>query len=656
MPEPTALEQSLLELINRARTDPGGEFDRLILDAATRTTLDPDATAAIRSREVNMTVLEAQLAALDPVPPLAWNDLLSQAAEVQTDHQIAIDDQGHAGPGGSRAVDRVIAAGYDWTGVSENVYASGRGDAHIHAAFFIDWSRTTETGIQDPPGHRDAIMNDRRVELGISVKPAGDSEEIGPLVVTQVFGNRADYAPQLLGVVIEDADGDDVYDIGEGLGGVTVTAAGAVGEFTTTTRAAGGYQMPLPEGDYTVTFAGGALAAEIVETVTMDAANTKLDGIAEAPAPDVRTVGYAEGRTDAVLSVSFTGGTLTLSGADAAAFVLDGTALRFAATPDFEAPEDTDGDNVYDVEIRGPEVAVDATITVTDVEETPPAPSGVRRIGTEVADILDGTDGDDTLAGRGGNDSLLGRGGDDEIAAADGNDTVIAGAGADNVGGGFGDDSLLGGTGNDTIGAGRGEDFVNGEAGDDIVNGGQGNDTIFGGAGNDTSGAGFNDDIVSGGFGDDSLGGGTGQDVIAAHDGDDAVGGGEGDDSIDGGSGDDFLAGGGRDDTIFGQAGADSINGGAGNDILSGGTGADIFIWNDLISGEADIVTDFEPGLDRLRLTGIDNAPGSGLVGKVAALTPTDTVEGAILSYDGQLILLENVRVADLTLDDFLFI
>ena len=59
---------------------------------------------------------------------------------------------------------------------------------------------------------------------------------------------------------------------------------------------------------------------------------------------------------------------------------------------------------------------------------------------------------------------------------------------------------------------------------------------------------------------------------------------------------------------------------------------------------------------DQLRLTGIDNAPGSDLAGKVAALTPAGTADGTVLSYYGQSILLEDVRATDLTLDNFLFI
>lgn len=73
------------------------------------------------------------------------------------------------------------------------------------------------------------------------------------------------------------------------------------------------------------------------------------------------------------LSYAITGG------ADAALFTLDVAtgALAFAAAPDFEAPSDADGDNVYEVEITATD-GVDAVsqtlqVTVTDTNEAPTA-------------------------------------------------------------------------------------------------------------------------------------------------------------------------------------------------------------------------------------------------------------------------------------------
>lgn len=280
--------------------------------------------------------------------------------------------------------------------------------------------------------------------------------------------------------------------------------------------------------------------------------------------------------------------------------------------------------------------------------------------GGDGPDLLIGTPNDDTIAGAGGDDTLNGRGGNDNIAASDGNDLVDGGAGNDSIGGGLGNDSILGGAGNDVIGAGQGNDEAIGGTGDDIVNGGPGDDMLAGGTGDDTMGASFGNDLVEGGDGDDSLGGGTGRDTLLGQGGDDALGAGEGNDSVDGGAGNDFLAGGGRNDVVLGGTGDDTINGGAGNDTMDGGTGADVFVFNDFVDGEQDIILGFEDGSDSFRMTGIVNAPGTGLQGRVDALNITDIVldgeAGVSMTYEGHTILITGVAAADLGVDDFSFV
>ncbi|MFP3787264.1 hypothetical protein, partial [Burkholderia sp. SIMBA_024] len=67
--------------------------------------------------------------------------------------------------------------------------------------------------------------------------------------------------PFLTGVVYDDnlVTDDDFYTVGEGIGGVTVTAVdttNASNTFTTSTLTAGGYHMELPSGTYNITFSG----------------------------------------------------------------------------------------------------------------------------------------------------------------------------------------------------------------------------------------------------------------------------------------------------------------------------------------------------------------------------------------------------------------
>lgn len=287
----------MLELLNRARLNPTGEFDALIADASTGTAIQDNITNAMTYFGVDLVSFQAQLAGLSPVAPLAWHDALASAADAHSQLMIAYDEQSHQLAGEDSLGIRIVTAGYDnWRAVSENVFAYTEDAVYGHAGFFIDWGYDDEDfsgstlvadwqsvgdGIQDPAGHRINMLSSALTEVGISAIAETDpTTSVGPYVVTQDFGNRFDYAAQLLGVVIEDADGDRFYDMGEGLGGVKVTATGSAGTFAATAWGAGGYQMELPEGSYTVTFSGGALIGTATYSVTMGTENAKLDGFA----------------------------------------------------------------------------------------------------------------------------------------------------------------------------------------------------------------------------------------------------------------------------------------------------------------------------------------------------------------------------------------
>ncbi len=83
--------------------------------------------------------------------------------------------------------------------------------------------------------------------------------------------------------------------------------------------------------------------------------------------------------------------------------------------------------------------------------------------------------------------------------------------------------------------------------------------------------------------------------------------------------GNDSLIGGWGRDTLYGGSGNDRIDGGGGQDRLIGGTGSDIFVFSATSDSSAfsafslpDVITDFEPGIDRIDLSAIDAASGGG--------------------------------------------
>ena len=78
-----------------------------------------------------------------------------------------------------------------------------------------------------------------------------------------------------------------------------------------------------------------------------------------------------------------------------------------------------------------------------------------------------------------------------------------------------------------------------------------------------------------------------------------------GHDILYGQGGDDMLCGGDGSDRLYGGAGKDVLIGGAGSDLLSGGSDADWFVFYPTIAGEIDVVTDFDPALDSVYLSGL---------------------------------------------------
>ncbi len=88
---------------------------------------------------------------------------------------------------------------------------------------------------------------------------------------------------------------------------------------------------------------------------------------------------------------------------------------------------------------------------------------------------------------------------------------------------------------------------------------------------------------------------------------------------------DDQVIGSVAGETLFGLAGDDILVDGHGIDTLSGGPGADLFVFT--ADGQADMITDFELGVDRLDLSAFD------FLYDVSQLSVAPTATGATLSF-----------------------
>ncbi len=591
--EPSSFEQLMVELINRARSDPQGELDHLILQDTPAVGAESGITAALRFFGVDIDLLRSQLDGVQAVAPLAWNEALGVSSHTHSQLMIDFDTQSHFLPGEPGLGARITQAGYQsFQSVAENIFAFTESPVHGHAGFYIDWG-VGPGGIQNPAGHRLAILDPDYDEIGIgAIAENNPNTDVGPFVVTQHFGTRFGISPMLTGVVIDDFDNDDFYDIGEGLGNVEVTASGTQGTFSTVTYGSGGYSLALPNGTYTVTFTGEDLGGDVVRSVTISGENVKLD----AEVDDVQApLGAISGGVTADSIIGTNGNdTIFGFGGDDRIFGKDGAD-----------------------DLRG----------------------GANN------DMLAGQAGDDSLRGESGNDRVFGGDGNDVVFGGSGNDYVRGDAGNDEVHGGIGDDEVIGSFGNDRVFGDAGNDLVSGEEGNDRVHGGAGDDKVFGGTGDDYGEGNDGNDVLGGSRGLDRLFGGNGNDVLAGQHDADFLAGGAGDDRMFGGGDNDILIGSGGNDLLVAGAGDDRLEGGRGNDVLSGGDGADAFIYNLGV----DRINDFQNDVDEIVLVGFNFANAT------AALNVASQ-SGANVVFNfggGNVLTVRNTTEADL-LDDLL--
>ncbi len=279
--DPTPQEQFNLELINRSRANPPAEGVRL------RDTSDPDVKASYAYFQVDTSLMATEFAAIAPAPPLSMNGSLMAAARAHSQDMLSNQFQGHNGSDGSTVGDRIATPGKYWLAFAENVYAYSRSVFYGHAGFEVDWG-TGLGGMQTPPGHRLNLHNSAYREIGIGIIQ-GSNGNFGPQVVTQDLATDLSPAPFITGAAYVDSNQNEFYDIGEGLGGITVTVSGS--NFSAVTASAGGYSVPVPgDGTYTVNFSGPGFLPQQKTVTVVGQTNVKVDYLAQAgsaPTPAV---------------------------------------------------------------------------------------------------------------------------------------------------------------------------------------------------------------------------------------------------------------------------------------------------------------------------------------------------------------------------------
>ncbi len=307
----------------------------------------------------------------------------------------------------------------------------------------------------------------------------------------------------------------------------------------------------------------------------------------------------------------------------------------------------------------------------------------VTRVGSAAAQTISGGFGDDVLSGLGGADILYGHEGNDQLNGGSGDDVMVGGAGDDlYIVSSPGDVVLeLANEGRDTVQTSismtlaptlenlvmfgvaaidaTGNRFGNtmtgnsasntliGLDGADRLDGKGGADTMIGGKGNEIY---YVDDpgdrvIELANEGIDLVRSTLAIDLTTMPNVENATVTSAADVAITGSDGDNVLTGGNGANLIDGGAGNDTIRGNFGADTLIGGSGADTFVWigiNESRLSAPDLVADFESGIDRLDLRGIDARASVAGNQDFVLDTDGDFAEGEIRLVDhGTFLMLE---------------
>jgi hypothetical protein len=232
--DPTALEQTLLELINAARTNPAAEGR--FLDGITT----PYAVQARVDSPSYFTNLPGEFSAYPAAPPLAFHPILTATARAHSRDMVSKGYFAHASLDGMTPADRILKAGYDYDFAGENISGMGVTNAadalECHYGLMID-----NNNIEDATshlGHRLNILDKDFAEIGIGYsgsRSGGDA--------TEDFGTPSNPAAYLVGVAFNDLNTNGTYDPGEGKSNVQVMPD--LGNRYAVTSASGGFAIPL---------------------------------------------------------------------------------------------------------------------------------------------------------------------------------------------------------------------------------------------------------------------------------------------------------------------------------------------------------------------------------------------------------------------------
>lgn len=271
---PTNYEQLLLELVNKARSNPAAEAARLKMG-------------------LNDNLSEDRKITPTPKQPLPFHSALINASRAHSKWMVDNDIFSHTGQGNTDGGARMKKFGFVFSGNfawGENI----SGVWEPEAFDLVKMTHDTHDGLFRSPTHRPNICGEQFAEIGIGLHTGDFQGNSKSMMGTQNFAASSKFLPDpwVLGVVFQDTDKDGTYDAGEGVSGVTVTLAD--GSWDAVTSSSGGYALPCGgSGSLDVTFSGGPLSQAVVRTINRQGKNIKVD-LALAPAPASPEIAVAQ--------------------------------------------------------------------------------------------------------------------------------------------------------------------------------------------------------------------------------------------------------------------------------------------------------------------------------------------------------------------------
>ncbi|MEY2911046.1 MAG: Leukotoxin [Cyanobacteriota bacterium] len=344
-------------------------------------------------------------------------------------------------------------------------------------------------------------------------------------------------------------------------------------------------------------------------------------------------------------------------GADQSLFHVDANSgiLSFKTAPNFEAPNDTDNNNVYIVQVaandgKGGITTQTINVTVTNVNEAPivsnliPSQRGEKgQAFTYIlpTNIFSDPEGKPLTLSTSGLPAWLSFNANTRTLSGTPSSTgtftiaVQASDGVGNVSTNF-SINVAAATVSQNLSSSNTGQTITASAGSEVA-------TYTTGSGDDTINASARTGVVTvyANAGNDNIWGGTGNDFLYGAAGNDTLSGGLGADRLYGEDNNDILKGDAGNDFLYGGNGNDTLHGGAGNDNLWGNAGADIFVLEP--GNGADSIRDYEDNIDKLGFS----------FGAVSFVQSAANAQIKLTSDGSLLATLMNVNISVLNSSDF---